>query len=139
MHRANVNDRGSVEALYTRAAFEEDAAKNALADTAVVYGLRIESAPDAEGWFRLVRTRHHTGELTTVADAVFLHPEEPHLAAPLLGSDPDGTAQNPDAMPEKRRLEYAAFIDRVIETARTADFADPIGRNEPRLEGFRGG
>ncbi len=139
MHKANVNDRASIEAVYPLAAFEEDAARNALADAPVVHGVRIDSAPDAQGWFALARARHHVGELTNFADAIFLHPESPQLAAPLLGSDPDGTAQMPAAMPELRRQEYEAFINRVIEAARTADFAEPIGRDEPRLKGFHGG
>ncbi len=139
MHKANVNDRASVEAVYSQAAFDEDAARNALADAPVVHGLRIDSEPDAQGWFSLARARHHVGELTGFKEAIFLHPENPHLAAPLLGSDPDGTAESPAAMPDKRRQEYAAFIDRVLDTARTADFQAPIGRDEPRLKGFHGG
>ena len=139
MHKANVNDRASVEAVYPQAAFDEDAGRNALADAAVVHGLRIDSAPDPQGWFALARARHHVGELTGFKEAIFLRPEEPHLSAPLLGSDPDGTAQSPTAMADKRRQAYAAFIDRVLDTARTADFAAPIGRDEPRLKGFHGG
>jgi hypothetical protein len=139
MHKANVNDRASVEAAYPQAAFDEDAGRNALADAAVVHGLRIDSGPDAQGWFALARARHHVGELTGFKEAVFLRPEEPHLAAPLLGKDPDGRAEDPAAGPEKRRREYAAFIDRVLETARTAEFTPPIGRDEPRLKGFHGG
>ena len=34
---------------------------------------------------------------------------------------------------------YRSFIDRVIETARTAHFQEAIGRGEPRLKGFHGG
>ena len=140
MQTANVNDRASIEALYPRAAFDEDAAKNALPKTQVLYGVRIDSEPDEGGSFALVRARHHVGEMTNFAEAVFLFPEEPHLSATLVGSDPDaGMPQEADDPSDLRRKEYEAFIDRVLDAARRADFADPIGRDEERLKGFHGG
>ena len=57
MHKANVNDRASVEAIYPQVAFDEDAGRNALADAPVVHGLRIDSAPDPQGWFALAHAR----------------------------------------------------------------------------------
>jgi hypothetical protein len=140
MHKANINDRQSVASVYPRAAFEEDAGRNALGTADVVYGVRIESSPDETGWFTVMRTRHHVGELTGFADAVFIAANEPHLTAPLLGSDPDeGVPQGPIITADARAEEYEAFIDRVLEAARSAEFPDPIGRGEERLEGFHGG
>ncbi|HEX2135994.1 MAG TPA: hypothetical protein VHG30_08845 [Microvirga sp.] len=138
--KADINDRKSVEALYPRDAFEEDAGRNALGNTQVVYGVRIESAPDAEGCFRLARARHHVGELTGSRGAIFLAAEKPRLSAPLLGSDAGtGAPEGSDVTPETRAAEYNAFIDRILDAARSADFGGPIGRGETRLKGFHGG
>jgi hypothetical protein len=140
MNKANINDRQSVAALYPRSAFDEDAARNALGTTEIVYGVRIESSPDETGWFVFARARHHVGELTGFAEAVFIAANRPHLTAPLLGSDPDdGAPQGPTVTAEARAQEYEAFVDRVLEAARTAEFQNPIGRGEERLEGFHGG
>ena len=138
MHKANVNDRASVEALYPREAFAEDAGRNALNKIAVLHGVRIESAPDREGWFGLARARHHVGEAGEGAQAIFLAAQEPHLAAPLVGQEPE-SAPSEAAAEATRADEYDAFVDRIIETARTADFPESIGRDEPRLKGFHGG
>lgn len=140
MHRANINDRQSVSEFYPLAAFEEDAARNSVGDTQIVYGVRIESKPDAEGWFRLVRAKHHVGEQTGFADAIFLAPSRPHIAATLVGSDTDeGVPAGSNAGAATRSAEYEAFLGRVLDAARTADFQEPIGRGEERLKGFHGG
>jgi hypothetical protein len=140
MHKANINDRQSVSGVYPLAAFQEDAARNSVGDTQIVYGLRIESEPDEEGWFRLARAQHHVGELTGFAEAIFVAASQPHISASLLGSEPeDGAPSDSSANAATRQEEYEAYIDRVLEAARTADFQDPIGRGEERLEGFHGG
>jgi hypothetical protein len=140
MDKANVNDRQSVSALYPRTAFEEDAAHNAVGNTGVVHGVQIESQPDGGGWFRLVRVRHHVAEVTAPAETLFLAPSEPGIAGSLVGADPaDGAPAASDGDPAARLREYEAFIDRVLDAARKADFQDPIGRDEERLRGFRGG
>jgi hypothetical protein len=140
MHRANINDRQSVSALYPQTAFEEDAARNEVGDAQIVHGLRIETSADEQGWFQLARVRHHVGELTGFKEAIFLAPNRPQLSAVLLGADPEGAAApGPQANAATRQEEYEAFIDRVLEAARHADFPDPIGRGEERLRGFHGG
>ena len=138
--KANINDRESVEALYPRDAFEEDAARNAFGNAQVVYGVRIDSVPDEEGWFRLTRARHHVGELTGLTGAIFLAADGPHLSATLLGSEAEGGAPTgPGVTPETPGREYQAFVDRILDAARSADFPEPIGRGETRLQGFHGG
>ncbi len=135
MPRANVNDRRSLEEIYGRADFEQDAARNAMADAAVHHGLRIESAPDPEGWFNLARARHQVGEVDG-QDSLFLFPDHPSSAS----GGADGALYGPEEDPAgAHREDYGAFIDRVLESARTADFPSPIGRGEERLKGFHGG
>ena len=139
MQRANINDRQTVEAVYPLEAFEEDAACNALDKSQVVHGIRIDSVPDAQGWLVLVRARRHIGELAGSTEAVFLRSDEPQLSAPM-GNDPgEGAPQSRDRTAETRRKEYEAFLDRILDEARSADIPEPIGREETRLQGFRGG
>jgi hypothetical protein len=139
MQKANINDRHTVEAVYPLEVFEEDAARNALDKSPVIHGVRIDSVPDAQGWFVLVRARRHVGKLTGSREAVFLPATEPHLSAPM-GSDPNaGTPQRREGTAETRRQEYEAFVERILDEARSADIPEPIGREETRLQGFRGG
>jgi hypothetical protein len=137
MNRANVNDPHTVENLYPREAFEHDAARNALDKGEVIYGIRIDSSPDEQGWFDLVRAQRHVGELSGSKESMFLSANQPHLSAPVA-SDPDERAQERPA-PEIRRKEYESFIDAVIKAARTVEIPGPIGREEMRLKGLRGG
>ena len=64
-----------------------------------------------------------------------------------LVPDPDGILDLPPGF-TYRILEtggdpmddgYRAFIDSILQTARTARFQPPIGRGEERLRGFHGG
>jgi hypothetical protein len=137
MQSARIDDRGSIEAIYPPAAFDADAARNAVGDADILHGLRIEAAPDAEGWFIFSHSRQHAGEAKDPTEALFLFPDGEHLLAAAASSlrAEDGTTAGPD----ERREAYMRFIDRVIEAVRAADFKKPIGRGEGRLEGFRGG
>jgi len=135
MQRANVNDPRSLEAVYDRAAFERDASRNAMADAAVHHGLRIESAPDGEGWFGVVPARHHVGEAKG-EHSVFLFP---HRRAEGGGGPEVGFSPSQQNSPAERRDEYEAFLRSVLEAARRAEFPDAIGRGEERLKGFHGG
>jgi len=132
MQRANVNDRQSVVSVYGRTDFERDAARNARTDATVYEGLRIESSPDQEGWFNLVRTRVHVAEAKDHHGA-FLFPYHRFSGAAGPG---EMTEADP---PTDHGQDYEAFLDRVLETARTAEFPGPIGRGEERLKGFHGG
>jgi hypothetical protein len=138
MSSANINDPESLKALYPLSAFEEDAARNAVANAQVVHGLRIESGPDAKGWFRCVRAHRHVGEQANSSGLPFVAPSEPHIDASLVGAEP-GAAPSAAAARGTRQGEYESFIDRVAEVARTASFQEPIGQGEERLKGFRGG
>lgn len=142
MTQANINDRTTVERVYPRDAFEVDIRANARAKDPVQRGVRIASAPDQDGNFDLAQASRHTGELAGGGDTVFVAPFETFDAAltrqatdygaPLEVGDELGAIQrSADA--------YNAFIDRVVETAKTAEFEPPIGRNAEVLQGFHGG
>ena len=148
MTSASIHDRASVERLYPRDAFEADAGSNAHGKTAVLHGLRILSAPDADGAFRLARGSQHAGEVHAGesqgrGNGLFLAPDLAANFASLAQNNTDygGAEEKGDAMRavDARAAAYEAFIDRVIATAQAADFEEPIGRGEERLKGFHGG
>jgi hypothetical protein len=148
MTSASIHDRASIERLYPRDAFEADAGSNAQAKTSVLKGLRILSAPDDAGAFQVTRASQHTGE-AHAGDAqgrgngLFLAPNLGANFAALMRNDTDygGAQEKHDALDSvaARQDDYGAFIDRVIASARAADFERPIGRGEERLKGFHGG
>ncbi len=142
MSSANVNDRASIERLYPRKAFEEDAARNALPKADVLHGVRIASEVAEGGEFTLQRTSRQVGENDPLSDTLFLAPF-PTEAQGVLRQTPayGGAEETPDALAEAgtKRPDYDAFVERIVETARRAAFKDPIGRHEPRLRGFHGG
>jgi hypothetical protein len=141
MSIANVNDRSSVERLYPREAFEADAARNSRGKALVLEGVLIASQPSPSGEFELQRKRHHIGENDPEGDTLFL--------APYLGEEYAALQETPDygGAEEKagglgaveRGSDYAAFIGRIVETAKQAKFKSPIGNKEERLRGFHGG
>ena len=142
MSRANIHDRSTIEQLYPRNVFEQDAARNAEAKAQILRGVRIMSPPDERGDFNLVPASKHVGEADPATDTTFV--------VPVLGRSYDALADSPaygaseekgDALAKIRDKpdEYTAFLDRVVETAKSAKFKPPIGRHEPRLRGFHGG
>ena len=142
MAEANVNDRDSVERLYPREDFERDAGANSDAKATVHRGLRVLSAVDLEGRFRAERGSRHVGECDPESDTLFLAPFLKQAYAALQQTDVyGGAAENSDALAKTahERDEYRAFIDRIIDAAKSADFKAPIGRGEKRLQGFHGG
>jgi hypothetical protein len=132
MPKANIHDRSTIENAYTRAAFARDAARNALASSEIVHGVRVGSAPDANGWFQLQRTARHVGEPQSPD---FLAPV--HRAAELVdqGRTP---SQAGKAEPQ---AGYGEFLSDIVTAAKRYGFRpeDAPGRTEPRLRGFRGG
>jgi hypothetical protein len=142
MPEADVNDRASIERLYPREDFERDAGENARDKATVQRGLRIVSAVGADGRFRAERASRHVGEEDREADTVFLAPFLVEASAPLQQGGAYGAAVETGealATTPHKADDYRAFVDRIIETAKAADFKPPIGRNEKRLQGFHGG
>ena len=117
--KANVNDRGSIEAAYSSEAYRNDAARNSVGNASVLHGLTILSQPDAAGEFEMVTAKRQSGEGDPEGDTVFV--------PPFLESE--GGAGD---------AGYAAYVDRVLELARSVEFKSPLGR-DPRLAGFHGG
>lgn len=139
MSSATIDDRASLERIYPRAAFEQDSRENVRSDIAVVHGVRILSAPDASGAFRVMRTRQHVGERDPEGDTVFLAPSLTAQPGGLTASPAYGGPQDTGPAAGSGRSGYDEFLDAVFETARTAEFKPPIGRGEERLRGFHGG
>jgi hypothetical protein len=148
MTSASIHDRASIERLYPRDAFEADAGSNARGKTTVLHGVRILSAPDASGEFRIARgSQHvaevHVGEAQGRGNGLFLAPDLAANFATLAQNNTDygGAQEKGDAMRsvDARAAEYEAFIDSVIAAAQVANFEEPIGRGEERLKGFHGG
>jgi hypothetical protein len=141
MPEANINDRATIERLYPREDFERDAAANADAKATVHRGLKIVSAVDGDGRFSAERGSRHVGESDPEGDTVFVSPFLEDVA-PLRGTDAYGGPTEATAAPMgsgQRDKNYRVFIDRIIETARAADFKPDVGRHEDRLRGFHGG
>jgi hypothetical protein len=141
MPEANINDRSSIERLYLREDFERDAGENARAKATVHRGIRIVSPVDSQGSFTAERASRHVGEEDPEGDTVFLAPFMAEGSAPLQeGAAYGGPIITADGPSDSRKADdYAAFIDRLLERARTAEFKSPIGRHEKRLQGFHGG
>jgi hypothetical protein len=142
MAEANVNDRASVERLYPREDFERDAGENSDAKATIQRGLRILSAIDARGTFKVERGSRHVGEGDPEGDALFLAPFLAQADAPLQQTDAYGGAEEkPSAATTSfaKGADYRAFIDSVLEAAQSAPFKPAVGRHEERLRGFRGG
>ena len=142
MAKANVNDRASIERLYPREDFDREAGENSDAKATVHRGLRILSGLDPEGGFSVERGSRHVGESDPESDTLFITPFLAQAYAPLQQGDVyGGPAEKDDALAGAGRKgdDYRAFIDRIIEAAKSANFKSPIGRGEERLRGFHGG
>jgi hypothetical protein len=133
MPRANINDRATLESVYSESAFARDATWNERPD-AVRRGVRLGSAPDTEGWFELERAKRHTGE-----------PETPHFLTPVRRAEELIERGHHDAARQVSTPQpangYAEFLDDIVAAAERFGFRaeDSPGRDEPRLKGFRGG
>jgi hypothetical protein len=128
MPSANLNEPGSLESIYPRDAFLRDSARNGNAADPVRHGVRVTSAPDANGAFEMTVASQQTGERDPGGDSVFLAPERSQAASGTPEGSPDGVSQD----------GYAAFLKAVMEAVRTARFKRPVGKDR-RLAGFHGG
>jgi hypothetical protein len=122
--QANINDRSSIERTYPPDAFARDAAENDRSRIEILKGVRVASAPDADGNFALEPGSHYTGE---VPGTVFLAPFHRRTPKEHTGDDPDP------------RHGYDAFIDEIIDAARRHGYrADGSpGPGDQRLRGLR--
>jgi len=123
MQRPNINDRSTVERIYPRAVFQQEANANARGNASVLSGVRIAAPADDAGAFDLVRASRHAGESDPSDGAIFLPPAAPGIA-------PGSPASAWDEA-------YARFIDKIIATASHAEFAPSPGPGDARLRGLR--
>ena len=125
MAQANINDRSSIERVYPADAFAVDAADNdRQPGNQVLHGVRIVSAPDAQGMFQLERASRQVGE---IGGALFLAPFRRSMGLDFASRAPDPTAG------------YDAFIDEVIAAAPCFGFREETspGQGDARLRGLR--
>src|SRR5580704_14504528 len=122
MAKANVNDRRSLERAYPANAFARDAARNELASSAVLHGVRIDQAPDGGGTFALSRVQQHVGE-PVARD--FLAPVRRDAELIDEGRAPAQVA------PPHPRGGYDRFLDDVVAAAKRFGFRpeDAPGRD----------
>jgi hypothetical protein len=142
MSSANLNDRSSLERIYPRDAFEQDAGENSRAKASILKGIRILSPPDDSGAFELARASQHVGEGDPEGDTLFLAPYlgDEYAALQRMDTAYGGPEEKGDALAKvEPRGDYEAFIGKVLQAARSAEFKKPIGKGEERLRGFHGG
>jgi hypothetical protein len=140
MQSVNINQRETLESYYPLDSFVHDANQNARGKTAVMHGLRILSAPDGEGAFKITKAQHNVAEDASHEDTLFLYSVRDDDNNWFDREEADASkAVHAKEHPVDVSELYRGFIDRVIETARTAKFQSNIGRGEPRLKGFHGG
>lgn len=130
MAKVNANDRASLEAAYSPEAFANDTARNEGSTGALVHGVRIASAPDADGWFALEPATRHAGE-----------PETAYFLAPVRRREElidQGRAPSLEA-PPRPAAGYSRFLDDIVATARRFGYraADSPGQGDPRIQGLR--
>jgi hypothetical protein len=121
MAKANINDRGSIELVYSPDDYATDAAANQK-QPANPYqqGVRLTQPPGPDGFFELSRAKQQVGE---IAGAVFLAPNRPL----------EGDAAH------DLRAGYDGFIDEILAALPALrDKADASpGPHDPRLRGPR--
>jgi hypothetical protein len=140
MQSVNINQRDTIESYYPLDSFVHDASQNARGKALVMHGLRILSAPDADGTFKVSKGQHNVAEDDDNHDALFLYSVRDDDNNWFDKGEADASkAVHPKEHPVDVSDLYRSFIDRVIEAARTAHFQNDIGRGEPRLKGFHGG
>jgi hypothetical protein len=140
MQSVNINQRDTIESYYPLDSFVHDASQNARGKALVMHGLRILSAPDADGTFKVSKGQHNVAEDDDNHDALFLYSVRDDDNNWFDKGEADASkAVHAKEHPVDVSDLYRSFIDRVIEAARTAHFQNDIGRGEPRLKGFHGG
>lgn len=139
MQTANIHDPRSIESVYPRSAFDNDARQNARDKEAVEHGVMILSMPDADGNFSLTRSQRHVGEPGATTHSIFLAPTlDSSEYGALLPSDTDyGGPVEAATVPKTPGDPYGSFVDSLIQAARGADFPPPPPAES--LKGFRGG
>jgi hypothetical protein len=134
MPSANIKRRATIERAYPPDAFASDAAQNGQTTNQVRLGVRILSAPNVAGDFKLERSSQHVGE---AASPTFLAPhckergvssEQPGLQTDITPPDPpDGYA---DFLSESRN---SSPITTPMNGRAIASSSRPMPRMNTRL------
>ena len=121
---ANIQDRASIERVYSRDDYARDASENERRKPGVLKGVQITAAPDENGNFMLSPASQQAGE---VSGAVFLAPFHRVTAEEHAATDPDPG------------LGYEGFLDDIIEAAQRQGYrAESSPRpGDQRLRGPR--
>jgi len=127
MQRANIRNRGTIERIYPRAVFDNEANANLRANASVLNGVSISSSVAADGSFDLLRASRHVGEQGAKSGAIFICP----FAQKQGAASPPGEASRRSPDP------YAEFIDKVIAAAQDAQIDPSPGPGDARLRGLR--
>lgn len=140
MQNVNISRRESIVSYYPQDSFIHDANLNAQAKATIMHGLRILSAPDGEGVFKIAKCHHNIAEgvVSQNSPLVYSVRADDNNWFDKSQADADKAIHLKDH-PVDVSTFYQDFIDRVIETARNTHFQTAIGRDEPRLRGFHGG
>lgn len=136
MPHANIHDRASIERVYPRALFENEANANSQAKADLLKGVTILSSPDAEGAFELQRASRHVGEQSKNAGdgGIFI---SPFAQEPITGVRADYPATAGSGAPAGDRDPYRRFIDRLVAEALRAKIDPSPGPGDARLRGLR--
>jgi hypothetical protein len=137
MMKANIHDRGTIERVYPEEAFAFEAGGNSRAKATVRKGVRIVSAVDARGEFEIERASRHVSESDGPDQAIFLSPDLVSSADALVTGGGYGSTTERESGPQAHKAaDYVAFIDRIIDAAKHADFR-PAPSGDERLRGPR--
>ncbi len=136
----DINDPSGLEQAYPLATFEHDAAQNARTAAAEVHGVRITAGP-RPGTFEVAPATRHAGESPSDGMSLFLAPHRSNEATAVTEAHPGygGPQAVAAPRPASPRKDYEAFLKRLVEALRSAEFPAPIGLHDDRLKGFRGG
>jgi hypothetical protein len=129
---ANVKDRHSIMTIYPFECFEMDGAQNSMARETTRHGLLIETAPDRDGSFHLVRITKSISGAPEGPHALFICPfmGRAYECFAMLGGT-EGAEENKPNIFDLELHEYDAFIDAVIEAAQ--GFTPPGPPHSPPL------
>ena len=133
---ANINDRSSIERVYPREEFDREIGRNSEPKATVLAGVRILRGIDGHGDFEIERASRQTGESD---ETVFLSPFLVSAMADIGGAASPREAPSRDATaePHDTAADYEAFLDRIVEAAKTAPRHPSPGPGEERLHGLR--
>jgi hypothetical protein len=127
---ANVNDRTTIERMYPLSAFDQDAGENSAGSSTRRCGVRLETVPDADGAFRIVRAAQALTGSADTAGTAFLCPYmgRAYGMFAIEGGSRGAVEERSDIF-AGHLDEYAAFLETIVETARRMSPAPSVDRS----------